>query len=196
MKDIREVIKSRRSCRSYSPEALSRGQIEALIADAVWAPSGSNNQPWRFVVIQDRERLKRYSDTAKKQSLEALRQGPAPTAQMKMYENFLTDPNSNIFYNASTLVVIYGDNSSRWHVYDCSMVAQNLMLLAAADGLGSCWIGFAHNILSSDAVKQELGVPAEYGLVAPIILGHWAQDGPRPEVPRKSFTTSFVDSVH
>jgi nitroreductase len=195
MKELREVIRSRRSCRSYSPEPLTRAQVEALIAEAVWAPSGSNNQPWRFVVVQDRERLKRYSDIAKKGYLEAFRQSPAPTAQMKMYESFLNDPNSNIFYNASTLVIIYGDSSSRWHVYDCSMVAQNLMLLAAADGLGSCWIGFAHQVLNSDAMKQELGVPAEYGLVAPIILGHWAQAGPRPEVPRKPFTTAFVDAA-
>jgi nitroreductase len=167
--------------------------VEALIADAVWAPSGSNNQPWRFVVIQDRDRLKRYSDIAKQQSLEALRQAPAPAPQSAMYEKFLTDPNSNIFYNASTLVVVYGDNSTRWHVYDCTMAAYNLMLLAAADGLGSCWIGFAHYVLNSDAVKQELGVPAECSLVAPIIVGHRAQDGPHSEVPRKPFTTTFVE---
>jgi nitroreductase len=193
MKDIQEVIKSRRSCRAYSPESLSREQVEALIADAVWAPSGSNSQPWRFIVIQSRERLQAYSDTAKKLSLEALVRAPAPTPQTEMYKKALLDPNFNIFYTASTLVVVYGDKSSHWHVYDCSMVAYNLMLLAEAAGLASCWIGFAHHLLSSDALKQELGVPAEYELVAPIILGHWAQEGPRPEVPRKPFTTTFVE---
>jgi nitroreductase len=193
MNTLREVIKSRRSCRLYSPEPLSRERIEALIADAVWAPSGSNNQPWRFVVIQSQERLKKYSDLAKQQWLAGLQQNPSPTPQMKAYEKLLRDPEFNIFYNASTLVVVYGHSSSRWHIYDCSMVAHNLMLLAEGDGLASCWIGFAHWVLDSNAVKQELGIPAECELVAPIILGHPAQAGPRPEVPRKPFTTVFVD---
>ena len=195
MNSLREAIKSRRSCRSYAPEPLSREQVEALITEAVWAPSGSNDQPWRFVVIQNPDRLKAYSDLAKKQWLEGMKLNPAPTAQKKRYEQLLLDPTFNIFYNAPTLVVVYGDKASRWHVYDCSMVAYNLMLLAEADGLASCWIGFAHWVLDGDDVKQGLGIPPEYKLVAPIILGHPAADTARPVVPRKPFATVFVDDL-
>jgi nitroreductase len=170
---------------------VSREQVEALIADAVWVPSGSNNQPWRFAVIQDRNKLKSYSDLSKKLWLEGLDQKPG----MAQYEKFLRDPGTNIFYDASTLVVIYGNTSSPWYVHDCSMVAYNLALLAEVDKLGSCWIGFAHNVFDRDEVKHELDVPAEYKLAAPILLGHPAKNDVRAGVARKSFVTTFYSAA-
>jgi nitroreductase len=67
------------------------------------------------------------------------------------------------------------------------------MLLAEAEGLASCWIGFAHWVLDRDDVKQGLGIAPEHKLVAPIILGHPAADTPRSVVPRKPFATVFVE---
>lgn len=187
MRDLREILKSRRSCRSYSNQPVSGEQIEALIADAVWAPSGSNHQPWRFLILQDAARLKRYSDLSKETWLAGLDRTP----ELRQYEGYLRNPDFNIFYEASTLVVIYGSRASPWFVFDCTMVAYNLMLLAEADGLGSCWIGFAHNIFDTEPIKHELEVPAKYQLVAPILLGHPAGPKPANAVPRKPYVTKF-----
>ena len=61
---------------------------------------------------------------------------------------------------------------------DCCLAAQTLMLAAYGQGLGTCWIGLASMLLSSAEAKAELGVSAEYALVAPIILGY--PDGAMP----------------
>lgn len=188
MKNIRELIKTRRSCRAYLDRPIGREVIEALIAEAVWAPTGSNNQPWRFAVVQDKAVLKRYSDMAKKRWLEDLARSP----HMRQYEKSIRDPEYNIFYDAPVLVVVYGDPSSFWCVYDCTMVAYNLMLLGEEDGLGSCWIGFAHNVLESEETKRELGIPVACRLVAPIILGHPDPSKLGPAIPRKPYVTQFV----
>jgi nitroreductase len=53
----------------------------------------------------------------------------------------------------------------------------NLMLAAWEAGLGSCWIGLAITLLNQPEVKEELGVPANYEAIAPILLGHPAEEG-------------------
>lgn len=189
MESLRKLIHERRSCRAYSDEPLTQKQVEALIADAVWAPSASNQQPWRFVIIQDPATLKHYSDLCKEKLLAELETTP----YLEQYATMLNNPDFNIFYNATTLVVIYGNNSTYWKTYDCTMVAYNLMLLAEEDKLGSCWIGFAHRILDTDEIKRQLCVPKEYSLVAPIILGHPAHDRQSSGVPRKPYVTQFIE---
>ena len=190
MSTIRTITQKRVSCRNFTDEALPKETIVGLIRDAVWVPSGSNNQPWRFVVLTDKAKMKAYSDAAKQNWLENL----ATCPYMQQYEEYLKDPDYNVFYNAPALVIIYGDSQSHWHVYDCSMVAYNLHLLAEEDGLGCCWIGFAHNIFADPAVKKELGVPAEYQLVAPVILGHPASKSALEQNPnrRKPFDITFA----
>ncbi len=190
MDSIRTITRRRTTCRDFSDEIPSREKIAGLIHDAVWVPSGSNNQPWRFVVVTDRSRLKGYSDAAKRSMLENL----ATLPHIRQYEKTLGNPDYNIFYNAPVLVIVYGNSESYWHVYDCSMVAYNLHLLAEEDGLGCCWIGFAHTIFSDPEVMRELGVPEKYRLVAPLILGYPAEKKEITENPkkRKPFEITFV----
>ena len=189
MQSFESLITNRSTCRNFSDQSLTQQEIKTLIDTATWVPSGSNNQPWHFVVISDRDKLQSYSDAAKGAWLATLEDNP----HMHQYEEYLRDPDYNIFYNAPALVIVYGNRESCWHVYDCSMVAYNLHLLAEENGLGCCWIGFAHNILGEPAVKRGLGVPEQYDLVAPVILGHPAQaksitSNPNP---RKDFSISW-----
>jgi nitroreductase len=186
--DMRTLVRRRRSCRNYQDKSLTRLQIEALLEDAVWVPSGSNNQPWRFVVITDKGLLKKYSEAAKTDWLRTL----DVNSHMRQYESSIRNPAYHIFYNAPALIIIYGNTESYWHVYDCSMVAYNLHLLAEEAGLGACWIGFAHNVFSAEDVKSELGVPQHYTLVAPVIIGFPADTDSNSTVPRKHFITEFV----
>jgi len=163
-----EAIRKRRSVREYNAVRLTEQTIRELLELATWAPSASNNQPWAFVVVEDRDYLKSLSDRAKTFWLEHMQDAPA----MKCYREALSNPEFNVFYNAPVLVLIYGDRNIRTFICDCSLAAQNLMLAAWDRGIGSCWIGFADDIANTPEVKAELNVPEEYDLVAPIILGY------------------------
>ena len=52
--DVFTAIKERRSCRNYSPDPVSEEAIEQILEAGIWAPSGLNNQPWKFGVIRDK----------------------------------------------------------------------------------------------------------------------------------------------
>ena len=192
MRTFENLLMNRRSCRSFTDETLSREMLENLINVAVWVPNGSNNQPWKFVVITDRALMQKYSDAAKSDWLARI----AETPHMQQYEKAIRDPEYNIFYNAPALVIIYGNKESYWRVYDCSMVAYNLHLLAEESGLGACWIGFAHNVFALPDVQAEFGIPDNFELVAPVILGHPAASHPATGTPRKPFTINFYTGAH
>ena len=84
----------------------------------------------------------------------------------------LSEDSFQIFYHAPVLVLISGNAPNQWIVEDCALAAENLMLAAYAEGLGTCWIGFAQGFLNTPQGKQALGLPAEWTPVAPIIVGH------------------------
>jgi nitroreductase len=137
-----------------------------------------NLQPWWFSVIQDRERLKRYSERAKWRCLEQLPTDP----RLQRYEAMLRDEAFNIFYDAGTLVVIGSIQPGPFHDADCWLAAANLMLAACGEGLATCCIGFAVEVLNEAEVKAELCCPPDGVAVAPIILGY--PRGTTPVVPR------------
>jgi len=93
------------------------------------------------------------------------------------------DPEFSIFHNAGTLIVICARPAGIFVDADCWLAAENLMLAAAALGLGTCCIGSALPVLNSPEVKAELHIPADVTAVAPIVIGVPA--GPAAEVPRK-----------
>lgn len=165
--DLMQAIYSRRSIRRYKDQPVPRELVQQLLAAAVMAPSGSNSQPWSFVIIQDKELLKEYSDRAKVLALEQLRKGSDPHG----YQKLLSDPGFDIFYNAGTLIIIYGDQYPTAYA-DCSLAAQNLMLAAHGLGLGSCWIGFSLSLCNSPEFKGELGIPENLTAIAPLIIGY------------------------
>lgn len=162
------AIYGRRSIRKYKDQNVPSELIEKLLDAAIQAPSSSNLQPWTFVVIQNPELLKFYSDEAKKLVLKELEDSP----DSNRYKNILTPSGFNIFYNARTLVIIYAKQTDIKSMGDCSMAAQNLMLTAYSLGLGTCWVGFATPLINSKDFKIALDIPLTYHGVAPIIVGY------------------------
>lgn len=165
--DVLEAIPARRAVRDYLDEPVERGLIEAVVEKAIWAPSGMNRQPWSFRVIEGRAALARCSAEAK-----ALMLREAPThPELAGARGMLEDPAFNIFYNAPTLILICATEPDAMAKTDCCLAAQNLMLAAHAQGLGTCWIGFAEAWLNTIAARRELGLPETFTPVAPIIIG-------------------------
>lgn len=163
-----ETILARRSVRAYAPDELDRNTIQTLLAAAVRAPTAMHEEPWAFVVVQNRQVLKQLSDRAKPLFIERLhRSHPTGSHAIDTFAN----PDFNIFHDAGTLIVLCAKPSGPFVEADCWLAAENLMLAACAIGLGSCVIGSCVAALNLPEVKAELGIPAEFSVVAPIIVG-------------------------
>jgi nitroreductase len=160
---VLDAIRQRTSVRAYTPEVLDAATVQALIGTAVRAPTATHAEPWIFVVVQDIAKLHQYSELAK------------ASWHGQQFASTLLRKDFNIFYGASTLIVICARPSGPFAVADCWLAAENLMLAATAMGLGSCCIGSAVEALSLPAVRDELHIDDGVMVVAPIIVGRAAE---------------------
>lgn len=177
--ELKEALYQRRSVRQYTNEVLERETIEELLDAAVQAPSATNSQPWSFAVLRGAAALEEYSTASREFLLPHI----TDEHPLSKYKAALANPKFNIFYGAGTLVLIFAKPHQLHSFGDCCLAAQNLMLAAHAKGLGTCWIGFARDYLNQPEQKATLGIPADYELVAPLIIGRPAQSS--PAIPKK-----------
>ena len=183
---ILHAIYDRRAVRAYTGAQPPDEAIRELLDAAVQAPTAMHVEPWAFVVVQDKALLKDYSDRAKRMLLDDLQAGGGLATDAAMRHRLvvmLSDASFNIFYDAGTLVVICRKPLGPYAEADCWLAAENLMLAAHDKHLGTCCIGFAVPVLNAPDVKQELRIPAEVAVIAPIIVGF--PRGPVASVTRK-----------
>jgi nitroreductase len=83
----------------------------------------------------------------------------------------LQNDSFNIFYNAPCLVLILGESQVKNLLFDCTLAASYFMMASAAKGLGTCWVNFAKE-LTNPALLEQIGVPENHTIVAPIIIGY------------------------
>ncbi|MGE5415107.1 MAG: nitroreductase family protein [Syntrophomonadaceae bacterium] len=164
--DVLQAIGERRAVRAYTDEALDRATVEQLIHSAVQAPSAMDLEPWAFVVFEGRERLRDFSEQAKR----VLLRSPEESLPPKM-RAMLSDPAFDIFYGAPVLLVICATSAQSQAAEDCCLAAQNLMLAAHAEGVATCPIGLARPWLNLPATRAALGIPQDWTPVFPVILG-------------------------
>ena len=178
---VHEAIHARRSVRAYAPATLDRATIGALLHAAVRAPTAVHLEPWAFVVLQDREALRRLSDRAKPLFVEELHRAHLDRGGHAL--DVFARPEFDIFYGAGTLIIIGVETGGPFAAADCWLAAENLMLEACAMGLGTCVIGSALVALQQPDVKRDLGIPAAFEPIAPIVVG--VPSGSTPIKPRK-----------
>lgn len=165
---VKDAIYTRRSVRDYADKEVSKQTVMVLLQAATQAPSAVNQQPWTFVVIQNRSLLKSYSDKAKQLYSRDVKLDSLPDAAKKM----ISDPSFDIFHNAGTLIVVCAKPIGLHPDWDCCFAAQNLMLMAHAMDLATCPIGFAWPLMNETNVRQELQIPSDYVSVLPIAVGY------------------------
>ncbi|HPC74174.1 MAG TPA: nitroreductase family protein [Syntrophales bacterium] len=177
-----ELLRCRRSVREYQDRDVPLFLIREILQDTCLAPSAMNGQPWRFVVVNSREWIKRLSDRSKQSLLEAL--GENPASPLRRYEERLRDETFNVFYNAPCLVLIIGERNAPSLAVDCSLAACYFMFAAAARGLGTCWIGLGSSINDRETLDA-IGIPEDCRIIAPVILGYPLSipDPPEREAP-------------
>ena len=77
----------------------------------------------------------------------------------------------NIFHKAPTVILILGEACLKNLYVDCALAASYLMMSATSKGLGTCWVNFGTEIHDSE-LRDELGIPENHKIVAPIALGY------------------------
>jgi nitroreductase len=154
--DALEAIHGRRSIRRYRDEPVDVSAIEAMLRAAMAAPSAGNQQPWQFVVLDDRRVLDAIPEF---------------------------HPYSAMLHEAPLAIAVCGDARSEKHegfwVQDCSAAVQNLLLAAHALGLGAVWLGVHPDEDRAARAKELLGLPDGVTCLAIVAVGHPAeQKGP------------------
>jgi nitroreductase len=172
--DVFKNIYLRRAVRDYKPYDVPDDIIRELIKAGTYAPSAMNRQPWRFVVVKDRDTIARLSERSKKLLLDG--RGNIDDPEAEHLATALRMPGFNVFYNAPVLILIFATPDAISPERECSLAAENMMLAGRSLGIGSCFIGLALSLGSDDATLEELKVPKGHSLVAPLIFGYPVKD--------------------
>jgi nitroreductase len=141
------AIKNRRSVREFTAQAVNPDMVREILTAGIWAPSGLNNQPWRFVLISEPERRSRL-------------------AELTHY--------AHIVLAAPVLIAVYLDQEKMYDATKDHQAAgaciQNMLLAAHALGLGAVWLG--QILKNKEKVNEVLELRSRYDLMALLALGH------------------------
>ena len=164
-KNFLEIIRTRRSCRSYKPDQITDEQLSVVLEAGTYAPTSRGLQSPFIVAVQN----------------EALKER---LAKMNAEVMGVT---TNPYYDAPTYVLVFVPEDAPNGVQDASLVLENMMLAAHAQGLGSCWI---HREREMFATEEGKGLMRQWGLPEGLIgigaLSVGYPDGePSPAKPRK-----------
>lgn len=146
--DALQAIKERRSVRKYLNREIPKNILEDLVDCGRLAATARNAQPWEFIVITDKQKLKQISD-------------------ITSHGKFIA--------NAAACIAVLGKKDATYFLEDGSAATQNILVAAKAHNLGSCWVaGYGKDY--AENIKKILSVPEEYTLVSLISLGYPAEN--------------------
>jgi len=151
--ELFEAIYNRRSIRRFTSGAVDSSMIEEIIKAGTWAPSGLNNQPWRFAVVTNDETRSRLAELTKY---------------------------SRVIISAPVSIAVFLDTEAMYHEgkdhQAMGACIQNMLLAAHGLGLGAVWLGEILN--NAEQVRSLLGLPEALRLMAVVALGHPADKNP------------------
>jgi nitroreductase len=146
--ELYDGLISRRSIRKYTGGKVDEEIIRSIIRAGMYAPSARNKRPWHFIVIDDRNVMKRIMEV---------------------------HPYSSMLAEASHAIVVCGDketeNGPGYYLLDCSASSQNILLAAHSMGLGAVWLGVEPREERIKAISNILGLPSHIVPVSIISIG-------------------------
>lgn len=155
--DLLQGIITRRSIRKYSDKAISKDQIETLVKAGMYAPSASNQQPWHFIAITEREILNKIKEV---------------------------HPYAKMLGEAPLAILVCGDQklelSKDYWVVDCSAATQNILLAAHGIGLGAVWLGIHPRVERKQEIRSIFNLPDHVQPASLISVGYPAEEKETP----------------
>ena len=173
MKDFLETLTSRISVKDYKDIPVERKLLDKIVEAGLSAPSGLNKQSPIVLVVTDKKT---------RDDLSRLNAGRDPFGRK--------DP----FYGAPCVLVVLADKNVPTHVYDGSLVMENMLLTAHALGLGACWIHRAKETFElpeGKAILRSLGIEGEYEGIGNCIVGY--PNSVPPVKPRRENRVYYID---
>ena len=152
--DFYEVIRTRRSVRSFRKDPIPDQVLKRVLEAARVAPSGGNRQPWRFILVKDDRLKQEMISICNNQKFVA----EAPLTVVACGQKLHTNRG--------------GYMGEMGMLLDVAIALTHMILAARAEGLGTCWIGAFNN----DEIKRLLEVPEGYEVVAVTPLGYPSGD--------------------
>lgn len=147
-----DVIMRRRSIRKYEEKPVADHLVEELLRAAMAAPSAGNQQPWEFVVIRDKEIMKKVQEF---------------------------HPYSSMLNNCDVAIAVCGNLSKErfkdYWVQDCSAATENILLAAQSMGLGTVWLGIYPVAERVEGMKKLLELPNDVMPLSLIPIGYSAE---------------------
>jgi nitroreductase len=158
--DTLQAIQTRRSIRKFKEQAVPEELIQKLLEAAMLAPSARNQQPWHFVVIDDRSILDRVGDI---------------------------NPNAHMAKVAPLGILVCGDErlekSPGYWVVDCAAAVENILLAAHALGLGAVWTGVYPREERMKGLAELIGLPGNVIAHSLVVVGYPGEQ-PSPATDR------------
>jgi len=177
--EFMDLVLTRRSIRKYKPDPIPEEKLKYVLDAARIAPSWGNRQCWKYIIVTDEALRKKIIERASP---------PPPPAEGK--------PRRTRDWIAQAPVIIVGcadptksgnKDGKEYYLLDMGISMEHLILAAAEQGLGTCWIGGGFD---ETIVKEALGIPQEIRVVALTPLGYPdAVTEPRPRKTIEEITS-------
>ncbi len=183
MKDVLEVIKSRRSVRKYKPEQISNENLEKIIEGGIYAPTAHNEQPWHFTVIQNPVLLERINTYVREAMLKS---------DVEWVNKMASKPNFKVTYDAPTLVIVSGKKDGMaWRV-DCAAAIQTMLIAAESMDIGSVWLGLLRFFFENKEEMAQLNIPEGYEPYYGISFGYKDYEKTLPAPKRNMDVVNYI----
>ena len=190
MNNIMDLIKERRSIRSYSSRKVPISVLRQVLEAAAWAPSAHNAQPWRFIVLTDTTVKQELAEAmADAWVADMIKDGVPSEACDNMrkasVERFTQAPVLIVACVTMKDMIKHAEESRRKSERDLAVQSlgaaiQNMLLVAHSKNLGACW--FCAPIFCKETVRQVLKIPEDAEPQALIAIGYPAE---KPRVPKR-----------
>jgi len=191
---VLKAIKERRSIRRFEEKDVEDSKIELILKAATWAPSADNDQPWKFVVVKNKETKEKVLNAFLDRMKDYFEGHGVPPEKIRGFWSSIFAAPVHIFAFCDTSVVDieeqHRETQILWSTQGASAACQNILLAAHALGLGTVWTGAS--LAVEEEIKTLLEAPQGVKLMTVIAVGYPAYE-PLPPVRRPLSTVTFFE---